>query len=136
MGDAPAGASPHLGDEFNFDVFVIPGTKLASGETTVDFVLGGSPIGSSYDAFDQIGELDGYGTQTAMSDTIYDRRKGAATGTAIAIGNEVGIKIAASVDDFNTIVSSGAITIDKQGANNHYVWHRCAIGAIQESGKA
>lgn len=90
----------YVRDAYNADVFVLTSSQLASGEATVDFILG-----NAEDAFAFDGELDGYRAEDAS----------AAAATAIPVGNAVDIKVVASVDDFQTIVSSDAITVDKKG---------------------
>lgn len=90
----------YVRDAYNADVFVLTSSQLASGEATVDFILG-----NAEDAFAFDGELDGYRAEDAS----------AAAATAIPVGNVVEVKVVASVDDFQTFVSSDPITVDKKG---------------------
>ena len=90
----------YVRDAYNADVFVLTSSQLASGEATVDFILGNNEDAYAFD-----GELDGYREEDASAEAA----------TAISVGNVVGFKVVASVDDFQTIVSSDTINVDKKG---------------------
>ena len=112
----PAGEATMVswGDQYNVDVFVVPGSDSGTA-VDVDFVFGGvsSTSSENVDAFSNAGSLEGLAY--VGTDTTSYLPKGFATATAIAVGENVEVVIVGSVDDFNTTVKSNSFTVDNSG---------------------